>query len=286
MRQGLGVLCLITLLSGCAVKWYKPGATQSEFEYDKAQCTAEAYQQFPVANVSNTIGQATTTPILTTCQSSYGGSYGTTNCMTTGGQYRPAPTITYDANTGGRGAVFKACMYGRGYTTEAPAAIPPTAARPPQSTENYPPIDTTSARNKTVATPAKPPITEFVAVGGCEKLEIGGKNIAKQCGKSLRRTIYPNGWSAFRIGINDGQTMLFSTRPEVTLSPESAGLDVETLGFDGGKGAGVSFLQASGQCQILQVKDGKRLTCQMRAENDLRGPIAFSFQFKEWAPDK
>lgn len=117
------LLCCVSSLGFLgAVKWYKPGATQSEFEYDKAQCTAEAYQQFPVANVSNTIGQATTTPILTTCQSSYGSSYGTTNCTTTGGQYQP-----YDANTGGRGAAFKACMYGRGYTTEAPAA----SGRPP-----------------------------------------------------------------------------------------------------------------------------------------------------------
>lgn len=80
--------------------------------------------------------------------------------------------------------------------------------------------------------------------------------------------------------------MLFSTRPEVALSPESASLDVETLGFDGGNGEGVSFLQAAGQCQIMQVEGAKRLTCQMRAEKNLRGPIAFSFQFKEWAPDK
>ncbi|CAG2155364.1 hypothetical protein LMG26411_04910 [Cupriavidus numazuensis] len=85
------ILMVSLLVAGCTTTWYKEGATQNEFEHDKAQCTADAYRQFPVSNVSTPIGQAITTPMLTTCQSINSGSYGTTNCTTTGGYVQPPP---------------------------------------------------------------------------------------------------------------------------------------------------------------------------------------------------
>jgi len=269
-------LTLTALLSGCSTTWYKEGATQSEFEHDKAQCTADAYQQFPVSNVSNAIGQPTTTPMLTTCQS----SYGATSCMTTGGQVQPAPTITYDANGGARGAAFKACMYERGYSTEAPRPTETTSATSARSNERYPTINETAANSKNAATPGRP-ITEFLATGVCEKLVVGGNDLTKQSTNSLRRTIYPNGWNAIRVETNGGEAVLFSTRPEVVVSPELSSFDVETLGVDAGKGQGVSFVAASGRCQILYVQNDKKFICKMRAERDGR-TIELSFRFSRW----
>jgi len=281
-------LSLTALLSGCATTWYKEGATQSDFEHDKALCTVNAYRRFPVSNVSTAVGQATTTPILTSCQN----SFGTTNCTTTGGQVQPAPTITRDANAGARGAAFDACMYEQGYSTVAPAAAAPSASatiaadhplskeRYPaigaQSPEHYPPIET-AANSKNAATPGKQ-TAELPVVGVCEKLVVGGKDLTKQCANSLLRTTYPNGWNAIRVETKSGEPVQFSTRPEVVVSPELSTFDVETLGINSGKGQGVTFVEARGRCQIQQGQADKKLTCEMQAAKEGR-TIVLSFRF-------
>ncbi len=109
----------VFLLSGCTT-WYKPGATQQDFDQDKAACVAASYVEFPVATTTIRTGAGYTTPVQTNCQSFSYGNNSQMNCTSTGGEYRPPPTLFMDQNIGARNAAFRSCMYGRGYTTQRP----------------------------------------------------------------------------------------------------------------------------------------------------------------------
>ncbi|MFC4343095.1 hypothetical protein [Cupriavidus numazuensis] len=164
-------------------------------------------------------------------------------------------------------------MYALGYSTEAPRSTTTTAA----ASSTLSPAYERPALKTNTATVETPTITELQVTGVCEKLVVSGRDLTLR-GANLRRTVYPNGWNAMRVEIGGGQTLLFSTRPEVVVSPELSSFNVETFGLDAGRGEGVSFLEASGQCQIRQSKVGKKLTCEMQTAKDGR-KAGLSFRF-------
>ncbi len=125
-------LTLISLLTGCVQTWYKPGATQTEFNSDDTYCRTVAFSYAP-PNISQVeIGNGYVEPAMTNCNGSimgsndgYGGVYGTTtnNCTTTGGRYVPPPKISVDNNSQARKAAYTSCLYNKGWTTVKPAEI-------------------------------------------------------------------------------------------------------------------------------------------------------------------
>jgi hypothetical protein len=117
-------------LGGCAQSvWVKQGATEADFEVSKGRCMAAAYSQVPSAPTVATIGTGYQAPSFTNC-SAFGNF---ANCVTTGGQYTPPTSITYDANSGARKQVFNGCMYSEGWSLQqqgnsASAASVPVSA--------------------------------------------------------------------------------------------------------------------------------------------------------------
>lgn len=107
-------IMIMFTLSGCGTNWYKPGATNNEFNLDKDACNAFAYSQAPINNVKIPIGQSYTTQSTTNC-SQY---YNQINCTTNPGQYVAAPTFTLDQNEGARTTAFKRCMHYRGWSEQ------------------------------------------------------------------------------------------------------------------------------------------------------------------------
>jgi hypothetical protein len=121
-------------LGGCAGQdvWVKPGATVGDFEVSKGRCLAGAYSQVPAAQTVASFGTGYQAPLVTNC-SAFGAFV---NCTTTGGQYTPPPSFSYDANAGVRSQVFKGCMYSDGWSlekqsTEVANYTPPANIRAP-----------------------------------------------------------------------------------------------------------------------------------------------------------
>lgn len=120
----LGLLAL----TGCAqFQWQKYGATQDDWNRDTYSCQMEAARTYPTQLASYQVASGYQTPTNTNCSSS-GSAYGSggynnsyvsgnssTNCTTTGGNYVPPTTSTYDANQNNRNQAAKSCMYARGW---------------------------------------------------------------------------------------------------------------------------------------------------------------------------
>ena len=111
------VISAALLLGGCATKtvWHKPGITNPDAERDKAECTASAYQQFPVAN-SPPPQTSSGLPAQVNC-TTYGN---TTSCTTlSSSSLAIQPIDVYqDQNIPPRQSAIKACMYRLGYTLQ------------------------------------------------------------------------------------------------------------------------------------------------------------------------
>jgi len=100
--------CIIAItLCGCATKWYKPGATESDFYNDKTFCVNIANNMWPI-NIAP-LGAGYTTPVRTNCYRT--GNY--INCQQSGGQYMAPATI--DTNIVARDIEVKQCLRARGY---------------------------------------------------------------------------------------------------------------------------------------------------------------------------
>src|SRR5687767_3496156 len=109
MKLTIGLLLLMSTLVGCSSTWFKPGATQQDFDADRVACTDAAYRAAPVS-YSETRTTLAGQPSFTNCT----GGGGSVNCVTTGGG--PGPTVAFstDQNSGARTAALNACMYQRG----------------------------------------------------------------------------------------------------------------------------------------------------------------------------
>lgn len=104
-------LFALLILSGCAEKWAKPGATSEEFDAMKATCMSRSAGRFPPMMRQVQITNGYTTPITTNCN---GFGY-SVNCYTTGGQYVPPVAITVDDNQGARNQDTRACFFENGW---------------------------------------------------------------------------------------------------------------------------------------------------------------------------
>ena len=99
------------LLTGCAEKWIKPGATQQEFEAMRSACISRAYSFHPPMNRQVQISSGYTTPITTNCNG-FGYSI---NCYQTGGQYIAPAYITIDDNLSARNQETRTCFFSNGW---------------------------------------------------------------------------------------------------------------------------------------------------------------------------
>lgn len=101
---------LLLVVSGCAQKWHKAGATEADFYNDRIECISIANSLWPANRA--TIGTGYTTPINTNCNR-LGNSI---NCQQTGGQYVPPTNI--DTSPIARSVEVRRCLQARGYTSE------------------------------------------------------------------------------------------------------------------------------------------------------------------------
>jgi hypothetical protein len=104
------VLAALTL-AGCAEHWAKPGATAADFEAAETRCRAQSYAMLPPVMERVMVSPATRTPRRTRCT----GSGNTSNCTTTGGDYRPAIYRHDDINASGRRDMRRACLFQDGW---------------------------------------------------------------------------------------------------------------------------------------------------------------------------
>ncbi len=100
------LLSAICLLVACSATWYKPGASQQDFNVDRQECLAQAYREAPTATVAVPITPGSNQPIYTNCA----GGYNSMSCTTTGGGYTPPAHIYVDQNSSARDAIFKDCL--------------------------------------------------------------------------------------------------------------------------------------------------------------------------------
>ena len=124
MRHVVVIVSLVLgalLMQGCATppqyRWYKAGATQSEFSRDSYECQTEAARTYPPNFVTYQLSPNITSPATTNCYSTgsaSGGAYGTvqgsgtTTCTTTPASTAQGLTETSDAKRGYRLQAAKA----------------------------------------------------------------------------------------------------------------------------------------------------------------------------------
>lgn len=117
MKSSLAFLCVLLLLSGCAqYRWFKPGATQSDFNVDSYECQVQAAAVYPTHVVSQQITPTYVNPSTTNCHTT-GYVYGraSVHCTTTPGAVVPGVVSTIDVNARNRDQIKKNCMVARGW---------------------------------------------------------------------------------------------------------------------------------------------------------------------------
>jgi hypothetical protein len=121
MKNLLVVLLTVTVLSGCAIGWTRPGMTEAEFYADKAHCENQAAQIYPVMIAPTGTGYQA--PTTTSCSS----NGFQTECVSIPGRYTP-PAQT-DINAASRQTASFSCLKSKGYIysfgNQAPNMPPP-----------------------------------------------------------------------------------------------------------------------------------------------------------------
>ena len=112
MLRALGLIAGMVLLSGCAEKWEKLGASAQEFDGMKAGCSTRAYAMFPPMMQQIQLTGGYVTPVSMSC--SYAGYM--QDCIQTGGQYMAPVTMMVDNNKAGRTQATRSCFFGNGWT--------------------------------------------------------------------------------------------------------------------------------------------------------------------------
>jgi len=101
------------LLSGCAERWEKPGASDADFQKTKAVCDDRAMLHFPISIRQIEIEGARMNPGVTNC--TWSGSGGTMHCGTSGGQYEPPRFASVDDNQTARNQDVRKCFFDNGW---------------------------------------------------------------------------------------------------------------------------------------------------------------------------
>jgi hypothetical protein len=111
MKYGLSVVIAALLVTGCAEKWAKPGASKQDFEMTKSACSTQAYGRFPPMINQVQLSSGHYTPVTTQCTS----AGNTQTCRQSGGQYVPPQTALVDINDNGREQAVRSCLYQNGW---------------------------------------------------------------------------------------------------------------------------------------------------------------------------
>lgn len=107
----LALLCLALLLSACAERWEKPGATERDFDAMQSACFSYASARFPPLIRPLQIDEGHMTPIVTKCDR----SDHSVSCSQRGGDYVPPTFIGIDDNGEAREADMRSCLYRNGW---------------------------------------------------------------------------------------------------------------------------------------------------------------------------
>lgn len=130
------LVCLLSLLTGCAEYWAKPGATPVERDAALARCEAESHARFPPVLQTILLNPGYFVPPQTRCWT----QNNQTQCKTSGGFWVPPSYHTIDHNLEARRASRLDCMYSAGWIlakdekeaeTVTKSAPPPDPAPPP-----------------------------------------------------------------------------------------------------------------------------------------------------------
>jgi hypothetical protein len=117
MRRILHAALAVFSVAGCAVygqSWYRPGATEAQFEAAAEGCDSAATTRFPPM----TAGRAGYYSAPNEwCQPTAGG----TNCLIIGSGYLPQAQSAADTNEAPRARAFQACMVAGGWQPATPA---------------------------------------------------------------------------------------------------------------------------------------------------------------------
>jgi hypothetical protein len=129
MPRILLLTSMALVMSGCAVQapyWYRPGATEAQFEAAASNCDGAADTRFPPVTMGKPGYFAAPNEW---CAATPGG----TNCMIIGAGYLPQARSSADTNEWPRANAFNSCMIAGGWRPAGPeadeAVVPPSGAR-------------------------------------------------------------------------------------------------------------------------------------------------------------
>jgi len=107
----LFAICLAPLLAGCTT-WVKPGADEAALDAAQTHCKAVSYAQMPAQMQQSTMRGASYGERKKCEKNSVNG------CVKSGDRYYAIIKTSRDANTEGRDAIFRDCMYQGGWREE------------------------------------------------------------------------------------------------------------------------------------------------------------------------
>lgn len=105
----IALLALGLLVSGCAEKWAKPGATEPDFRAMQAQCEAAAFDRWPPVLREVLMSPGYFVPLRRHCDSRG-------RCSFFGGFFEPPQYTTIDEHQGPRRTERRACFFANGWT--------------------------------------------------------------------------------------------------------------------------------------------------------------------------
>jgi hypothetical protein len=109
--RALLALCLLPVLAGCTT-WVKPGADEAAADAAQTHCKAVSYGTLPAQMQSSTMRGASYADRKKCEKNSSNG------CIKSGDRYYAVIKTSSDANSEGRDAIFRDCMYQGGWRAE------------------------------------------------------------------------------------------------------------------------------------------------------------------------
>ena len=107
----LTIVLSLLLVTACAERWTKPGASSQDFDAAQAACTSSANTAVPRERQEVQMSPGYFTPMQTRCS----GMGPAANCYAGGGQYVPPIITTVDRNQELRRTVVRACLHDDGW---------------------------------------------------------------------------------------------------------------------------------------------------------------------------
>jgi hypothetical protein len=109
--RALLALCLLPVLAGCTT-WVKPGADEAAADAAQTHCKAVSYGTLP-AQIQNSTTRGASYSDRKKCEKN-----SANGCVKSGDRYYAIIKTSSDANSEGRDAIFRDCMYQSGWRAE------------------------------------------------------------------------------------------------------------------------------------------------------------------------